>query len=394
MSDDGNATGERTAKPLVIYIQYTNPAGYPPLEHSSRILAGLGWNVIFLGASADGADMLAFPKHPAITVRRLPGFGLGLPQRLNYACFILWTLMACLWHRPRWIYASDPLSCPAALIIQRIVGCKVIYHEHDSPTYSASLSRVQRLVQNARTKLARNADLCVLPQEKRLAAFVTETGRTGPVECVWNCPRRDEVAAARERKESQPITFYYHGSINQERFPLSILDALKHASPAAKLAYVGYETAGSRGYVAQLRARAAELGLTERVRYLGPLSRSDMMANSALGDVGLAFMPLASRDINMSEMTGASNKPFDYLAMGQMLLVSILPDWRTMFVAPGYALACDPYDQASLGAAMHWCANNPDAVRSMGETGRQRIFDDWNYERCFAPVAERMTGVT
>jgi len=24
----------------ILYIQYTNPAGYPPLEHSSRILAG------------------------------------------------------------------------------------------------------------------------------------------------------------------------------------------------------------------------------------------------------------------------------------------------------------------------------------------------------------------
>jgi MFS family permease len=32
----------------VLYIQYTNPAGYPPLQHSSRILASAGWQVLFL----------------------------------------------------------------------------------------------------------------------------------------------------------------------------------------------------------------------------------------------------------------------------------------------------------------------------------------------------------
>jgi hypothetical protein len=31
-----------------LYLQYTNPAGYPPLEPSSRILANEGWQVLFL----------------------------------------------------------------------------------------------------------------------------------------------------------------------------------------------------------------------------------------------------------------------------------------------------------------------------------------------------------
>ena len=31
----------------VVYVQYTNPAAYPPLEHSSRILADAGWQVLF-----------------------------------------------------------------------------------------------------------------------------------------------------------------------------------------------------------------------------------------------------------------------------------------------------------------------------------------------------------
>ena len=90
-------------------------------------------------------------------------------------------------------------------------------------------------------------------------------------------------------------------------------------------------------------------------------------------------------------MTGASNKPFDYLACGLPLLVSDLPDWREMFVAPGYARACDPSDAENVAAALRWFVENPGAARAMGERGRQRIAADWNYERQFAPVLSELT---
>ena len=33
----------------ILYIQFTDPAVYPPLEHSSRLLADRGWEVLILG---------------------------------------------------------------------------------------------------------------------------------------------------------------------------------------------------------------------------------------------------------------------------------------------------------------------------------------------------------
>ena len=55
----------------ILYVQYTNPAGYPPLEHSSRILADAGWSALFLGTGALGANELEFPAYRNITVRRM-----------------------------------------------------------------------------------------------------------------------------------------------------------------------------------------------------------------------------------------------------------------------------------------------------------------------------------
>jgi glycosyltransferase involved in cell wall biosynthesis len=89
-------------------------------------------------------------------------------------------------------------------------------------------------------------------------------------------------------------------------------------------------------------------------------------------------------------MTGASNKPFDYLACGLALLVSDLPDWRSAYVEPGYGLACDPQDPESIAGAVRRFLGDPGLARSMGENGRQRILADWNYEGRFLPVYSRL----
>jgi FkbM family methyltransferase len=379
-------------KPRVLFLQFANPAAYPPLEHASRILADKGWEVRFLGVAAQDTAALTFPPHPSIRLRLLPRPSRGLRLKLAYAGFLLRALATSLVWRPRLVYASDPIVCPAALALRLVAGRRILYHEHDAlPACSGRLP--ERLLHAARRRLGRAADICVVPQQRRLEAFLEETGRRGPAFRVWNCPRLEEVAPPRcaAPAGARPMSFYFHGSLNAVRLPGTVLDALAQASPDATLTVVGYETVGSRGYMRAFLERARRLGLSERVRYPGALARSEMLQRARQADVGLAFVPPpASGDINMAHMTGASNKPFDYLAVGLMPLVSDLPDWRQMYVAPGYARACDPADPHSLAAAFAWCIANPEEVRAMAERGRQMITREWNYETAFAPVVEHL----
>jgi hypothetical protein len=127
------------------------------------------------------------------------------------------------------------------------------------------------------------------------------------------------------------------------------------------------------------------LGIAERFEALGPVSRYLLFEKSE-GEVGLALMPKESEDINFAQMTGASNKVFDYLACGLALLVSDLPDWRGLYVAPGYGLSCDPEDPETIAAALRWFLDHPEETQAMGEAGRQRILKEWNYETQFHPV--------
>jgi glycosyltransferase involved in cell wall biosynthesis len=143
--------------------------------------------------------------------------------------------------------------------------------------------------------------------------------------------------------------------------------------------------------VSELRKTAEQIGISSRVVFPGALpGRKELLAWCRKCDVGLAFMPKMSDDINMQAMVGASNKPFDYLSCGLALLVSDLPDWRATYVENGYGLACDPSDPESIAGALHWFLNYPAEMRAMGERGRRRIEEEWNYDSQFSMVLERM----
>jgi len=380
------------------YIQYTNPAVYPALEHSSRMLADDGWRVLFLGTDTQGVESLRLLPHANVTVRQLRACRRGWRQKLHYAWFTIWACARTLGVGNVWVYASDPLACPAALLLSFAPWIRVVYHEHDSPTprpagTSDNTSHFIRMVLWARQKLARRTAACILPNERRAEQFKNEVGRDVKVVCVWNCPTKNEVGPARNSLNGASLWVLYHGSLVPARLPATVLHALKMLPERVKLRAIGYETVGHPGYVQELSTLARSLGISQRVEFVGTVAtREELLARCREADVGLAFMPKTSHDINEQAMAGASNKPFDYLACGLALLVSDLPDWRTLYVDTHLALPVDPEDAGSIATALRQLLERPEELRTMGERGRQRILAEWNYEKQFRPVLELFNG--
>jgi glycosyltransferase involved in cell wall biosynthesis len=292
----------------ITYVQYTNPAGYPPLEHSSRILAGRGWHVLFLGTGAAGAaDKFEFPPHPRIRVRRLRFIEPGWRQKGHFVWFHLWVLFWVLARRPRWIYASDLMACPIGWLSTFLPRTRVLYHEHDSPqrpgqslvrgpwsvvsgpspvvpgphspqllnsstpqpegqsVVSSQWSVVNRLLLWFRRRLACRAELCVLPNQRRIEAFRTATGTSKRVLCVWNCPAKEEIPAPRPADAPGEFVVFYHGSIVPARLPATVIQALARLPANVILRVAGYETDRGLAHLECLRAEARQLGVEERL---------------------------------------------------------------------------------------------------------------------------------
>jgi len=344
---------------------------------------------LFVGSGAFlDANSLRFASDPRVKVRQLRFSPSGWKQKLHYAWFCLWCFAWAVCWRPQWVYASDLLACPPALLLSCVLSLRLIYHEHDSPGRATSM--FIRLCMKARQGCARRASVCVLPNAQRARLFVEETQAKNLVQVVWNCPELREASAINKGKAVTGLRVLYHGSITPERIPSTIIQALAFLPKDVSLTLVGYETVGSQGYTQALLARAEQLGVRERVHCLGPLNRIDLLETCVTCHVGLALLPLTNDDTNLRAMTGASNKPFDYLACGLAVLVSDLPDWREMFVEPGYGLCCDPEEPVSVAAALRRFYEFPAERRLMGERGRKQILAEWNYETQFQPVLKEL----
>ena len=373
----------------VLYVQYTNPAGYPPIEHSAQLLADSGAEVLLLGTRRV-SDRLTFATHPRIKVLHWAFAPAGWRQKLHYFSFLLWVLVWTARWRPKWIYASDVLACPIALASAILFARSVIYHEHDSPGAAVPSGLFARLTLRARSALAARAAICILPNEVRAEAFRRQTTRAD-VMTVWNCPLLREVTAPRPARTGHPGRVLYHGSLVPGRLPLVVIDAIASIPLPVVLVVAGYETAGHPGYANALLTRAAELGISDRVQFVGTLARRDeLMEQCRQCDIGLSFMPIVSEDFNEQAMVGASNKAFDYMASGLALMVANLPDWDRCFVQTGCALSCDPRVAAEIAACLRQLLDAPERCAAMGERGRRQVLERWNYEAVFRPVQERI----
>jgi glycosyltransferase involved in cell wall biosynthesis len=373
-------------KRRILYVQYTNPAAYPPLERSSQLLAEAGWEVLFVGLVVPEAERLRFPAdEPAVVVRQLPSWPRHWPELTRYLFYIGWVLIWAVRWRPNWVYASDLLACPVALLLSCAPGLEIVYHEHDAPTLSSDgLARRWKLW--SRRRLAARARVRILPNAARLHHFNKTVIDVHPTLRVWNCPRQAEVSPPRAPATVDGLLLLYQGSIVPDRLPLSVLEALAQLPDSVSLRIIGYETSGHRGYRTQLTETARRLGIEHRVQLRDEMPHSELPVQARQCDVGLALMPTFTQDLNMRWMPGASNKPFEYLASGLALLVSDLPSWREMFVEPGYAVACVAEDPKSVAAALGWLLGHPAERHAMGDRGRHRVAMEWNYEAQFEPV--------
>lgn len=377
----------------ILYLQFANPAAYPPIEYSARILADRGWKIRLLGVQSDGPHALEFLTHPQIRCDVMPYIPPGWRQKLAYLRFLFHAFKIVRYWKPDWLYVSDFMAAPVGMVLRRTLGCKMIYHEHDSPAPNAR-SWFIRLVLGARKSIACTAEFNILPQAERIALFTKETGTKRPVHCVWNCPPRADTqeVATRLRKPDEPLSIYFHGSINMDRVPLALIEGAKRCGVPIRIRIVGYETIGSKGAVDQLRAAAQKGGPNVVLEFPGPVSRQYLRQLMKGMHVGWINFINRSDDRNLLHLVGASNKAFDYLAFGLPLIVPDVPDWQALFVDRGYARACNAADPDAIASTLSWFYENSAAAAEMGNKGRARCEAEWNYENQFRKVLKVLNG--
>jgi glycosyltransferase involved in cell wall biosynthesis len=373
-------TSNREKPRHILFVPAADAAAYPPIIHAANLMAEAGWRVCVLSAPIAGTN-LQFPRSPGIELRSIAARPSHVMRRAAYAAYAAATARLAIERRPNIVYASDPLGAGPGLLAARLSGARLVYHEHDTPAPRALHPFVARL----RREAARRAAAVIFPNEARARIVQDEFGLPeSRLHVLWNMPRRVELPL-REEGPDEPLLLYYHGNVSPVLLPEIVVKAVRQFGGRVRLLIAGYEAPGAAGYINRL-LRHCQPGPGSPVRYLGVFSRGELLGVAARAHVGLAVVPGNADDFNIRYLAGASNKAFDYMAAGLALLVSDLPDWRAIFVAPGYARSCDPADLASMTAALGWFIDHPEARREMGTRGRARIASEWNYDTAFRAV--------
>ena len=214
----------------VVYVQYSNPHGYPPVRHSSHILAEQGWRVHLIGLDQQGVLRPDAASHPNITTHLEPRPGAGWLLPVAYLRFAARALATIAVSGRPWVYVSDPLAAPIGLAASYLPGVRVIYHEHDA--MDCATSGFMRWVLRMRDRLLPKAELVVVPNEAR--GELLRQPIAGPVRmtCVYNCPRLSEVLDTPRPAQAGPFWFVYQGNLGPLRLPLPVIEALARRTEA------------------------------------------------------------------------------------------------------------------------------------------------------------------
>jgi glycosyltransferase involved in cell wall biosynthesis len=369
---------------------------HPPVLHQAAILERLGTvSVLDAPGWQDNHGMQTSPSVKRIRVSAANNSVKG-PAIANAK----WALRYAREFRrqfaviPDVVVAYEP-DASALLLMERVKngGPMRIVHLHETPDkllYADSITSKIAI----RYMLARlnDADLVILPDEDR-AAYTMETARLRrPPAVVMNCPPiLDRLPASRllpwllERGISVSRIVHFHGAIGAERGLAKVIASMRYWPTDAVFVIVGD---GSSTVKQQLLELATQEGVSSRVLFVGRVPYDDVLSFAAGASLGVTLVEPLNR--NTEFCAGASNKRFEYAALGMPQVTNAGAGMRGLFEAPGIAMLADIGDVESIGTTVAHLLQNPSVALAIGERARRLHLSRYNYEVQFAPVVERM----
>lgn len=160
----------------------------------------------------------------------------------------------------------------------------------------------------------------------------------------------------------------YQGSIQENRGIEPAIDAIS-LLPDAVLVVVGY------GYHrSTLEADVRKRGLTDRVKFFGPIPNDELLAWTAAADIGLCNIVNSS----LSYYTSLPNKLFEYIIAGIAVIGSDSPEIGRIVTEEGVGEVADPVDPEDLARAARTILSDLDRYRAATKAASQKY--NWAIE--------------
>lgn len=365
----------------ILFLQFLSLGQYPPLANLVRAAAREGWTPR-VGNWVDPRFQLQIPGDIAQFSAFSHSGGLSRWSRVAGKVAYLAKAIASILVRPvDLLVFSDASSAWLFLLLRPLHRGKVVYIEYDAPVWTEGKRRVARFLHGT---LARSADLVILPSEARAEQFSKLVMPRGRIVVAHNFPQAEEVVEGPVARRGGGLWLYYQGTLVPERLPDTLFHAIA-SLPFVHLTIRGVRSTPDDGMYDRLAMMVFKLGLGGRVELLPPVAPKDLKLEASQHHAGLAFFSAGSRDPNLLQMWGATNKIYQYLAYGLVPIYST-DEERMVRSLEGLGLRCDMTDSASIVEVLRRAEREHEVVAAMAERGRDRVRNEWNFEVQFDQV--------
>ncbi len=383
-------------KPRLLISIYANPDFYPPTINAVAILKD-HFEVHVLCRNM-GAAIETWPSEVSLDrygryadTRAKEALPAGA-KLLEYCRFIARTRAAVAKLNPALIYAYDVHAFIAALLSRpRARAMPLIFHLHElnEPALLPIVS-LQRWVAKAAMLTTKSADAVVFPEKFRARHWLEAARDSRPPIIVPNCPDRNFFPAPAdwnlmiaERYLAREAV--YVGSVSSQNGHLEGLRAIALLGGACRLRIIGsFEPDFERDFSSLARA----LGIGKLVSLDGWLPSDELLARAGRATLGLSLHKPLNKSLEF--LGSASNKLFEYAAMGLPVVVPDTSSYRDFLGDADWATYADVEDPQSIANAISSILADRERYVAMSLAARRAFEERYNYPRVFAPALRRL----
>jgi glycosyltransferase involved in cell wall biosynthesis len=386
-------------KPQLLITIYANPDYYPPTVYAVRILSRY-FKIHILCRNMEQpiqewpaeVTIERFGNYASVSDKEAAGRTVKL---IEYVKFVARTRVLVRHMRPAIVYSYDPHAFLASHLGRMgRDSTPLIFHLHELPeTTNPSWSSLEGWVVRAALRSTGSADAVVCPEKYRARQWLMDARDSREPILVPNCPDRSYFSPPKDWSDTIARRFskkevVYVGCASADNGHLEGLRALAMTEDGIRMRVIGR----SRPDFAEIfKALACQLRVANRVSLDGWLPQDELVARASASGAGLSLNKPVSKGLEY--LGAASNKLFEYAAMGLPVVMPDRASYREFFGDAEWVTYADIDDPESIAHAITSIFSDRERYVAMSTAARRAFEEHHNYERVFTPVLERIRAL-
>lgn len=348
--------------------------GYPPVQYQARLLAAAGYTVALVTTSLLLDNTPPNFTYPGVTVHCAPAQGRRAVRMLSFAQ----TLWAARRAAPRNAVeiAYDPIGLFYSDLVPRRPQRRVA-HLHELLQYMDTFleSRLKRAIHRY--------DAVVVADPERAKITQHQLGLSELPLVLENYPLCAGNQLAETRVPGARFQVVYCGSLGLNQKLDQVIRSIPEWPDYADLVLIGNDT---KATALQLRNLTKELGLDDRVHFLGWMDTAEAECRMAEADLGMALLDYGSEQLRSA--LGASNKRYQYMKAGLPQIGDLNPGVPELL--EGIGACVENHEPNEIAALVTTYATNTARCIEEGSRAFDRHQVEFNYPRVFQRLLDRI----